>query len=386
MASRSSESSAFRIRTFEYFMSKAPSRLRARPAIPSEKSYLVPRTRWGDHGDAAAGQNPSKMTNIPLYLLAALLLPALASAAVHRATFGPHTAFVLTTPHLEAVVVPSLGRLMSLRLLPNGTNVLWTDLRAAPQGAQGGWVNHGGDKAWPAPESRWGNFTGSKTWLPPKGFDGMPHDGRAEGEAVVIEGPVDPSYGIRVVRTFRASPDRPVLRVRTTFHRVANGTHPGPIRVSVWVISQLDDPRAVYLPVPKGSRFPNGFSALDYHNGPWNNVSIRGNLLRITRDRKTYHKLASDADRMVAIGRDGTLFAVLSRRTTEPSLEFPDGDASAEVYTNPDPKKYVELETLGPLADLEVGGRTSRKSTYALFRARGRGAVRRALRAVGRLG
>ena len=32
--------------------------------------------------------------------------------------------------------------------------------------------------------------------------------------------------------------------------------------------------------------------------------------------------------------------------------EYPDRGASAEVYTNPDPKEYVELEMLGPLARL----------------------------------
>ena len=46
--------------------------------------------------------------------------------------------------------------------------------------------------------------------------------------------------------------------------------------------------------------------------------------------------------------------------------EYPDRGASAEVYTNPDPKKYVELEMLGPLSLLKPGDSISRTSTYAL--------------------
>ena len=48
--------------------------------------------------------------------------------------------------------------------------------------------------------------------------------------------------------------------------------------------------------------------------------------------------------------------------------EYPDRGASAEVYTNPDPKKYVELEMLGPLAMLKPGERIRHVNTYLLLR------------------
>ena len=39
-----------------------------------------------------------------------------------------------------------------------------------------------------------------------------------------------------------------------------------------------------------------------------------------------------------------------------------------EIYTNPDPLKYVELETLGPLRPLKPGERTEHTVTYTLIR------------------
>ena len=49
-----------------------------------------------------------------------------------------------------------------------------------------------------------------------------------------------------------------------------------------------------------------------------------------------------------------------------PDAEYPDRGASAEVYTNPDPKKYVELETLGPLSLMRPGDSISQTNIYVL--------------------
>jgi hypothetical protein len=51
---------------------------------------------------------------------------------------------------------------------------------------------------------------------------------------------------------------------------------------------------------------------------------------------------------------------------------YPDQGSSAEVYTNPNPLRYVELEMLGPLATLNVGDKIERTNTYTLFRRTGR--------------
>jgi hypothetical protein len=44
--------------------------------------------------------------------------------------------------------------------------------------------------------------------------------------------------------------------------------------------------------------------------------------------------------------------------------EYPDGGCRVEVYTNPGEQKYVELETMGPLVNLEAGQIIEHTTTY----------------------
>ena len=48
--------------------------------------------------------------------------------------------------------------------------------------------------------------------------------------------------------------------------------------------------------------------------------------------------------------------------------EYPDQGSSAEIYTNPDPTPYVELEMLGPLYTMKIGDQLSQTNTYTLIR------------------
>jgi hypothetical protein len=74
----------------------------------------------------------------------------------------------------------------------------------------------------------------------------------------------------------------------------------------------------------------------------------------------------------VKVGTDGSSLAWVGRNCvvridaeTGPG-EYPDGGCVTEVYTNPDPLKYVELETLGPLTTMEVGDRIRQTTTYTV--------------------
>jgi hypothetical protein len=46
---------------------------------------------------------------------------------------------------------------------------------------------------------------------------------------------------------------------------------------------------------------------------------------------------------------------------------FPEGGCRSEIYTNPDPLAYVELETLGPLVELKPGDSTERTAIYTVL-------------------
>lgn len=293
--------------------------------------------------------------------------PAAGATGVESIEYlGWRGALRLHNAAVEAVVVPEVGRVMSFRFR-EGENVLWQDASLAGQtgdadGRQ--WVNFGGDKTWPAPEAEWKNHTGNPKWMPPSGFDGLPATARVDGRAVILVSAVDAAYGVRASRRITLQGDTPVMQIETTYERASGA----PIRVGIWVITQFIDPVAVYVPVPAGSKFRDGH--FSFRDAPWPQLSVQDGLIRVTRDRQASHKLGSDAERMLWVGASAMCLVQAPRDTT---AAYPDRGASAEVYTNPDPKAYVELETLGPLADLKPGERIRHTNTYTLFR-RGAGA------------
>jgi hypothetical protein len=315
----------------------------------------------------------SLASSAPLVTLVLALLssptvsPAATAAtrvAVERIAHGGWPdALRLRSTTAEAIVVPAIGRVMSFRLI-DGENVFWADpalagRRGDPTGQE--WVNFGGDKSWPAPEAEWRTFTGYGKWMPPPGFDGLPHAARIDGEAVVLTAPVDRFYGVRHERRISLAADAPRMTIATTYTRVSGA----PQRIGIWVITQFADPVAVFVPVPPQSRFPDGHYM--FREAPWPQREVRDGLIRVTRDPGASRKLGSDADRMLWVG-ETVMCLVASPRVDDPVVEYPDRGASAEVYTNPDPKRYVELETLGPLATLKPGERIEQTNTYTLFR------------------
>ena len=282
---------------------------------------------------------------------------------VERVTYhGWKSALRIRNERTEVVVVPEIGRVMSLRFL-NGENVFWEDRSLdGKHGDVSGkeWVNFGGDKTWPAPEADWSKYTGRTKWMPPAAFDSMAHTARIEDRDVVLTSPVDPHYGIRTIR--RVHLDAFCLRITTTYERVSGK----PSKIGIWVITQFKEPVNVTVPFAKNSAFPDGYSILV--GKPWTQLQQTMkpgfNHLEITRDPKAPHKMACAANALTWVGRKETC-GVLSPRMR--FGKYPDGGASAEVYTNANPKKYVELEMLGPLSVMKPGDRISRTNDYILL-------------------
>lgn len=281
----------------------------------------------------------------------------MAPAKVERVSYhGWSGALRLFTPEAEVVVVPEIGRVMSFRL-SSGENVLWEDRSLDGKGGNPNgneWINFGGDKTWPAPEADWGKYTGRKEWMPPAAFDSLPVTATIEGGAVVMTSPVDPHYGIRTIRRVQLFGSQ--MNITTAYERVSGE----PAKIGVWVITQFKHPAAVVVPVKPNSLFPDGH--YKFGPEPWPQLERKQDRIVIQRDPKQPHKMGSDARQLLWIGERET--CVVS--TWSQGNEYPDRGASAEVYTNPDPKTYVELETLGPLSLMKAGDRISNSQSYLL--------------------
>ncbi|MGH9532581.1 MAG: hypothetical protein ACRD2Q_09320, partial [Terriglobales bacterium] len=218
------------------------------------------------------------------------------------------------------------------------------------------WINFGGDKSWPAPQADWPKMTG-REWPPPPAFDAMPVEARIEGSEVELVSPVCKFFGVRVRRRIEMAESKPLLTITTTYEKVAGE----PVRVSVWVITQLGEPQRVFVQPAAKSRYTEGYNK-QTEMLPKDLKAERG-LISLTRDTAKGTKIGSDGDRLVWVGSKLVL-GVLSLR--EHGSPYPDQESSIEVWTNPDPLPYIELETLGPLATMKVGDTIDRTNFYVL--------------------
>lgn len=288
-------------------------------------------------------------------LLLLILSTANVLAAVSMTKTNYHgwaDSYVIGNGKVEAVVVPAIGRVMQFRFAGESEGPFWEnralDGKAADAKAKD-WINFGGDKTWPAPQADWPKVT-PRGWPPPVAFDSMPVEAIVEGEKLRLKSPVDPHYGIRTERLISFVPNGWEMTIVTTYFKVEGG----PKKVAVWIITQLGEPERVCIPNAGKWNKQSDDLPLDFKEG--RNIYLKRHPSKST-------KIGTQASSM-NWRNDRWVFQVTSPRIE--GAEYPDNDSSAEVYTNPDPLKYVELETLGPMKTLKIGDTLSQTNSYWL--------------------
>jgi hypothetical protein len=262
---------------------------------------------------------------------------------------------VIRGEDIEAVVIPSIGRIMDIRRPGESTGVLWQNpdlLGQAVQPNAKAWTNFGGDKTWPAPEGVWMKDATGK-WMPPVVFDQSALRVRVTEAGVLLESPVDPRSGVRFTRLIRPAGFR-TLAVTTTYTKVQGP----PVQIAVWVITQLAEPRAIAT-TAKAGRQP-----LNPMFGPLKGIEIENGILYWKRFPDVCSKIGTDGHALAWVGDKHTL--LIAATPGETTGSFPDDGCSAEIYVSPDPWAYVELETLGRIATLGIGDTSSCTNTYRL--------------------
>ncbi|MFN0119296.1 MAG: hypothetical protein ACKV2V_02225 [Blastocatellia bacterium] len=297
----------------------------------------------------------------PCQLRDSLAVPAAGKITIRQTEYhGWQDAIMIGNGRVEAVIVPSIGRVMQFRFTGQESGPFWENRALdgkTPDAKSNEWGNFGGDKPWPAPQADWPRIT-PRAWPPPVAFDSMPSAARMGKDYVELTSAVDPHFGIRAIRRITLDPARPVMTIRTTFEKV-EGT---PRKVAVWTITQLGDPRGVFIPIPAGTQSADRYNkqskdlpeGLTYDNG----------LLSMKRSATLSTKIGSDAGTLLWVGEKNAC-RIDSPRVA--GAEYPDQNSSAEVYTNKDPLPYVELEMLGPLSTMKPGDRIERANRYTLY-------------------
>ncbi|HVK58690.1 MAG TPA: hypothetical protein VM735_07920 [Candidatus Kapabacteria bacterium] len=292
---------------------------------------------------------------------AALTINADAAISIKKMPYHNWSeAFTIGNGSSEVVVVAAIGRVMQFRWAGETDGPFWENPRLhgkAPDSQSLEWINFGGDKSWPAPQGDWEKSTG-RGWPPPAAFDAVAVSAKVESESLILQSPVDQHYGIEVERRIRLHKTEAELEIETIYHKKQGD----PVRVAVWTITQLKDPELVVMPLPAKSIFPLGYNkqseALPL------DLKVENNRITCRRSPKLSTKIGSDAGQLIWVGPK-TICEIYAPREEG---EFPDNNSSAEIYTNPDPLDYVELELLGPLKMLKQGDKLSRKQIYRLHR------------------
>ena len=192
---------------------------------------------------------------------------------------GWEDSYILSNSQVEAIIVPAIGRIMQFRLL-GGENTFWEDsliYGKTPNSKSGEWDNFGGDKTWPAPQSEWEKMT-KISWPPPTTFDSVPVKIQVQENEITLISEIDPFYGIRFYRKIILEPNKPIMKVTTTFEKVKGDSQ----QVSVWTITQLNEPVSVYAAIPQPSIFPQGYNKQS-DNLPAN-LKVDNGILSLKRD------------------------------------------------------------------------------------------------------
>ncbi len=265
-------------------------------------------------------------------------------------------AYLLRNPVAEVLVVPSVGRVMQFRFAGESDGPLWENPtllgKPMPEKPWDQPGSFGGDKTWPAPQSAW-------NWPPPDIFDAAPLTSEVNGQRLKLRSPTSARFGIRTERTIALDSSSARLQIITRYDKVAGE----PVEVGVWVITQTQVPEAAFLPIPPKSLFPSGLSSM-WENPEAAVIRLPG-LIEFHRDSKVSRKIGNDSGSLAWVGKRWSLRIDVGRDIT---ARYPDDGCSAELYSNPDPTGYVEMETLGPLHKLAVGQSLSATNVYTLSR------------------
>ena len=287
-------------------------------------------------------------------LVGILVNPASAEVRVQQVEYkGWANCWKLSNGTVDLVVVPQIGRIMFFGFT-GGSNVLFENLALAGTVAgaeKRDWVNFGGDKLWPAPQSDW-------NWPPDPILDRGTLAVHPMPDGVTLHG--KSSDGVVFERQIHMSPDTAQIRVLDRLDNVGRKA----IDRSVWEICQVAKPDRALLPVSSATGWVNLTKLPDDASF----VSPAGSgQVQIKRDVTKGHKYGSNSpDGWVAMEKGNLRLTLLTG--VVPGAVYPDEGSIPEVYTAGDPEDNMELELLGPIRHLTPGQSTSIEVVWKLDR------------------
>ena len=260
----------------------------------------------------------------------------------------------LTNGEITLLVTRSVGpRVISLRL-GEGEN-LFAELPDFTLDCPGKGTYHiyGGHRLWHAPEDP------ARTYLP----DDLPVEISEIERGVRVTQPVEEETGLQKELVLRLAADRAVVEIE----HILSNQGMRPVTCAPWAITQLKPGGVAILPQFTGltadnPALPNRTIALWQYadiNSPyitWGNDHI---LVRAEMKEGSLKLGFPNARGWTAYWREGMLF--VKRAAYNAQANYYDFGSSSECYCN---TEFLELETLGPINEIQPGSAVSHKETW----------------------
>ncbi len=265
-------------------------------------------------------------------------------------TYKGWKSMCLANGFIELHIVPQIGgRIIQYKLGDN--EFFWVNPQLAgklptPTGLtpDGGWLNYGGDKLWPAPQG-WDN---NEQWPGPPDavLDGQPYAieqlpaDKNGAVGVRLTSRNDPRSGIRFARVIRLHRDGTRVSIEATMTNVDDK----PRRWGIWAHTQLDGGKAdgsghnplmnAWCPINPKSHFPKGYSVIfGEKNNPAFQPDYAKGMVRVNYQYRV-GKIGVDSHAgwvATVDGESGSTF--IQRFTFESDKPYPDG-SSVEFWLN----------------------------------------------------
>jgi hypothetical protein len=258
---------------------------------------------------------------------------------------GWQGSYRLTNGTVELVFVPQIGRVMRYGYVGEA-NLLWENPtllgKTTPANAGGEWINYGGDKLWPAPQKVWG-------WPPDPVMDsGLQKVTVLPDKRLKIEGAISPKHRLQFVRVIRMDAEG----TGVTFENRLLNTSEKRAQWSVWQVTQVETPDKIRLPLYTQGKFSKGYYVFQGADPVAGRLQTTADEVHLTRDTQRSAKIGGDSPQgWIRAEKGNTLFETSMKMLN--GKPYPDDGCGLEIYTNPDPLPYIEMELLGPLVDLK---------------------------------
>jgi hypothetical protein len=243
-----------------------------------------------------------------------------------------------------------------VRLSAFGKDNLFADIPAAVNTPYGKFYFRGGHRLWFAPEAM------PRTYNPDN--DGGTFEVLEEG--VWLKGAVEVGSGITKSIKIQLSADQPMV----TLQHALRNDNLWPVELAPWALTMFRLGGTVILPQPVGNADRDGLlnnrilALWPYTKVNDPRLVLRDDfiLIRAIPNSSPFKLGYYDPHAWIAYWLDGILFRKVFDMPH--AAAYPDGGCNAESYCD---DRFVELESLGGLVRLEVGGEVCFTETWELY-------------------